>query len=406
MAWLFPAAMIALVAAAGPVVVHLLRRHQARRIVLPTVRFVVAAEQSAPRLKRVSDPALMIVRTAVIVLAVLALARPLFLTDGRLTRWSERMARVVIVDSREPSAAVSDEAIAAETSSADPSAVVKAADLRTAITRGAKWLSAAPPVRREIVVISDFRRGSLDADALAQVPDAIGVRLVRTNPDRVQLQHANVRLLDRKQILEGDVRLEGSATKVSYSRGPLILDGLRLEAAADAQIESLTQVVQSAGALAPSSEQPLIIRFSKPATAAFSSRTSNNRGWTLGAGVRLLDEIEPFDVPVSADAKDGALVVEVGVDPESLAAARVLKSALDARPDPASLETFETEAIPDTTLRSWSRAPGPADPHQWRQTDESDGRWFWGLALLLLAIEGLMRRSRSKPVREVIVDAA
>jgi hypothetical protein len=349
----------------------------------------------------------MIVRAAVIVAAVLGLARPLFLTDGRLARWSERIARVVIVDSRERSGAtVSKEAIAAETSSADPSAVVKTADLRTAMSRGARWLSAAPPVRREIVVFSDFRRGSLDAAALAQVPDAIGVRLVRTNPDRIQ-QHANLRLLSGGEILEGDVRLEGSATRVSYSRRPLTLDGLRLEAAADEQIESLTGVVQSAGAFAPSSEQPLVIRFSKPAaTTASSSRVSNNGlGWTLGAGMRFLERVEPFDVPVSADTKDGALVVEVDVDPRSLSAAQVLKSALDARPDPASLEAFETEAIPETTLRSWSHAPGPADPQQWRQTDESDGRWFWGLALLLLVIEGLMRRSR-QPVSEVIVDAA
>ena len=35
--------------------------------------------------------------------------------------------------------------------------------------------------------------------------------------------------------------------------------------------------------------------------------------------------------------------------------------------------------------------PIPADVTAWRHTDESDGRWLWVLALVLLGVEALVR---------------
>ena len=46
-------------------------------------------------------------------------------------------------------------------------------------------------------------------------------------------------------------------------------------------------------------------------------------------------------------------------------------------------------------LSSWSRQPGsPLADAPLR--DEGDRRWLWGAALVLLAVEAWMRRSRSK----------
>ena len=40
MIWLVPAALAGLVLVAGPLALHLLTRHQARRLPFPTIRFV------------------------------------------------------------------------------------------------------------------------------------------------------------------------------------------------------------------------------------------------------------------------------------------------------------------------------------------------------------------------------
>jgi hypothetical protein len=49
-------------------------------------------------------------------------------------------------------------------------------------------------------------------------------------------------------------------------------------------------------------------------------------------------------------------------------------------------------------LAGWSRPVGfdPATP-----SDEGDRRWFWGLALVLLSVEALLRRSQSDMKREI-----
>ena len=43
------------------------------------------------------------------------------------------------------------------------------------------WLRTAPPARRELVVISDFQLGALDAAMLRDLPSHVGIRLVRTS---------------------------------------------------------------------------------------------------------------------------------------------------------------------------------------------------------------------------------
>ena len=41
-----------------------------------------------------------------------------------------------------------------------------------------------------------------------------------------------------------------------------------------------------------------------------------------------------------------------------------------------------------------------------RQSDRSDARWFWLAALLLLALEGALRRRDERRIAEVSADAA
>ena len=55
MVWLAPAALVGLAAALGPLIVHLLRRQRARTLVVPTVRFIPAVDQSVVRVRMPAD---------------------------------------------------------------------------------------------------------------------------------------------------------------------------------------------------------------------------------------------------------------------------------------------------------------------------------------------------------------
>jgi hypothetical protein len=91
---------------------------------------------------------------------------------------------------------------------------------------------------------------------------------------------------------------------------------------------------------------------------------------------------------------DGSrLLIDVDADAESLEAAGILKAALDARGDRRVLAEHEPERIPSATLARWSREPARPDTGAWRQSDDSDGRWLWLAALVLLGVETFLRRT-------------
>ena len=55
-AWLQPAALIGLLALAGPILIHLLRRQRAPRVLFPSLRFVRPTRTAAVRLRVPSGP--------------------------------------------------------------------------------------------------------------------------------------------------------------------------------------------------------------------------------------------------------------------------------------------------------------------------------------------------------------
>ena len=179
MAWLAPAAFGALLLVAGPLLVHLLIRRHARRIVFPAAHFIVATRAAAVRVHRPADPVLLALRVAIVTAAVLAAAQPVVLAGWRERAWNQRTARAIVVDT---SASVPDGAAARladqEAQGVFASARVPSPDLGDAIRRATDWLETAPPARQEIVIVSDFQRGALDAFDLASVPPAVGIRTV------------------------------------------------------------------------------------------------------------------------------------------------------------------------------------------------------------------------------------
>ena len=99
--WLQPAALLGLVLAVLPFVIHLLRAHRADRIQFPSIRFIRPSTTAAVRLRSPSDWSLLAVRTAIVVAAVLALAQPVWLTPARLARWNALTAKAILVDGSE-----------------------------------------------------------------------------------------------------------------------------------------------------------------------------------------------------------------------------------------------------------------------------------------------------------------
>ncbi|MCL4692690.1 MAG: BatA domain-containing protein [Candidatus Hydrogenedentes bacterium] len=91
------------VAAAGlavfvPYLVHLLTRRTPRRLVFPTVRFLRKAEASHSALFRLRDILLLLVRTAFVILLVLAFLKPVLRAQASRAEESGQHAAIIILD--------------------------------------------------------------------------------------------------------------------------------------------------------------------------------------------------------------------------------------------------------------------------------------------------------------------
>jgi hypothetical protein len=406
MVWLHPAVLLGLVALSVPFAIHLLRRRHARRVVVPTVRFIEASDRSAVRLRRISDLPLLLIRACVIASAVLALSGPLWLTKARIAAWGSRTARVVIVDSTESAARGTTSAIvAAELSTASPGRSLETADLAQGVRRAAGWLAGAAPVRREIVLVSDFQRGSIDEGSLSNVPKDVGIRFVRLTDGVDRSGKKEIAVLDREGSFTAVPFVEGWSTRVDYTRQPLQSNGLRiLTPSGESDIASLWRIVATAGAYAPDTQQPMTIQFDRAPSRSAADITAGD--WTFGTTLRLLHATSDLRIPLQVLPSQGSLLVHVQVDATSLAAARVVEAALNSRVPIERFEEGEPERIDDGTLTAWTRAPAAPDAMRWRQTDESDGRWMWIAALLFMALESYVRRSPARERREVVERAA
>jgi hypothetical protein len=124
-----------------------------------------------------------------------------------------------------------------------------------------------------------------------------------------------------------------------------------------------------------------------------------SEGWTIVARDRAGRPL------VQASWVGSALLLRVAAPADSFVAAVALHAALMARHGPVAQPELEVARIEPARLDAWTRAPGPLQADAWRRADRSDARWFWAVALLLLALEHAIRRS-ARAVEEVHVAAA
>ena len=429
MHWLNPAALSALGLVAVPVLIHLLRTHHAERVAFPTLRFVHPSRSAAVRMRLPSDLLLLVTRIGIVTAAVCAVAQPLALTSRRLEDWNARIARVVIVDTgatqrSSDAAAASTAAAEAEAASAAFSLRFDSPDVPSSIPQAVSWLQAAPPARRELVVISDFAEGTMDAADVRALPDEVGFRTVQVGTSAAARRLTPVALLGSGALAttEQDTTLAGASTIVRLRERDDVLAGLTLSGRAT---DALLRAVASSGAPAPVTRPPLSFYFAdrqeQPPTsvraiaaadpesvkrvvlrllgheglqaAAREDRSTVPRGRETGTVIAR-------DVAGSAVVRAGVegdeLVIEVAAPSTSYLAAATVRAGLEAVRGPLSRRDQEIVRIPQDRLASWIRSPGAVEQSAWRQAAASDARWLWAAVLILMAIEQWMRRSAAR----------
>ena len=369
--WLNAAAFAGLALVALPIAIHLLVRRQTRTLRYPSLRFLRETALAAFRRQRIQDAALLACRVAIIAAATAALAAPHFVTAARSASYAGRFARAVVLV--EPGAVDQYPALAAGAFRAARFHRAVAAD---ALADAVRWLGEQPPATREIVLAGVWRRGAVTAGELAVVPAPVGVRFEPADVPATDVP-VTISLLTRRDgslvRVDRAARLSADATTTSdASIVPAPHDRIRIAAAAN--------------------DQPLV-------GAAFIAALEAGVPWTR-------DDRRVVLVWPGGDVPDAAGADVVRIQPPALPAhaATAIVKALEPR---ASAAFVEPVLIPRERLNEWSRSPGPPALDA-PLADEGDRRWFWALALTLMAVEQWLRRRlrRSHTVEAVDVRAA
>ena len=396
MTWLAPGAFAALILLAGPVVVHLLARRNARRLVFPATHFVRAAQAAAVKPRRPSDLGLLLLRLAIVAVAVLAAARPLVMTPWKLARWNARVSRAVVVDTSRSvlERGVGDQLANQEMLNVFAARKVSTPDLADGVDRAARWLQTAPPARREIVIVSDFQRGSFDEDVVRAIPADIGVRFIRAGgqPPIGRLVSPPVEGW-RGGIWQSTATIDGAGTRVSWARqGNATEPEWIAVMASPADTAAADRALRAAIALGiPSGPagRRILVRFAGAATLAPPAQQIRSP-WIATAV--LTDVLRGMQPGVSVAERDGVMVVDAPISASAFAAPSIVREALLAV-RPAAMADTEAEilTLPDADLARWRRDPAPVTPSAIPLADESDSCWFWAFALVLLVIESRVR---------------
>lgn len=451
MTWQAPWAWLGLAAVVLPVLIHLLGQGHARRLPFPTLRFLGPTRPLPTRRTRVHDLLLLVVRVAILVAAVAALAQPLLLTAHRKSALNESLVRAIIVDTsasmrRVTAGAAPAIAVALRQSQQFADSAATAVVLRTAtpsreIPGAITWLGQHAG-RGELVVVSDFQVGSLDAAALAVVPPDIGVRLVpiAIAPNATPLvTHARVGSED----VAARIALSSDRTDVEWTASPgradaddiVLLAGAGGAAAAEAArhaawaigvplpVDSGRRIVvvypgypgratllQHARPLRSAWMADVVARIGVDATlltaaSNVAASAPDDTAHTV-AVVRTRVGFPPILAAADRDQGRDRLLLFSRAEAGSLTSAALIAAAHRALSSASPVAELDPATLSDSLIAAWQQpatarsAPGP-------DADASDGGWLWVAALLLLGAEAMLRRGRPQPgIREVAHDAA
>jgi hypothetical protein len=402
--WLAPGAFAALLLLAGPVAVHLLARRNARRLIFPATHFVPAMPAAAVTLRRPSDIGLLILRLAIVTAVVLAAAQPLVMTSWRLAGWNARLSRAVILDtSRSMAFDTPPVDVAVRLAEQEASNVFAARRLDTpvvsdGIERAIDWLQGAAPSRKQIVVISDFQRGAFDDGMLKRIPADVGVRLIRagTPPETRRVESPSIEGW-RQGSWKATATIDAAGIRATWARrGDTVAPGWVSVAASSAEADAADRALRAAVSLGIPAGDPghhLLVHFAGAAALVPAAQPVHSP-WIAAAAIALArsDLLRDADADIKVLERDGVMVVEAPIPAAALAAPAVIRAALLAV-RPAAIVDGEEEVVTlsDADLARWRRDPAPVTASAIPRADDSDGRWLWALALVLLAAEARVR---------------
>jgi hypothetical protein len=417
MTWQAPLAWLGLITIALPILIHLLGQGRARRLPFPSLQFFGATRPLPTRRTRLHDLLLLAVRVAILVAAVAALAQPLLLTPHRRDAFNTSLARAVVVDtssSMQRNTAAGERAIDVALRESQPLAdsaaagiVLHTANPAGAIAGAVAWLNRQAG-RSELLVVSDFQVGAFDSVDLAAIPPHIGVRLV---PVRAPLITPLIARTDvGSGTITAHIALSPERTDVEWTQDPAVLGDVRNdvrlltgpgeESAATAARDAAATV----GVPLPldSNRRISIVYPDYPERAALLQRAKPLRSiWMTNLVSRI-----GADSTVTVATDSERLLLFPAVDAGSAASATLIAAVRRALSVAPPISELDPASLPDSTLAAWQRSPvarttpGPG-------ADSSDGRWLWIVALILLAIESMLRRqTTSNPATEVARDAA
>ena len=396
MIWLTPLAWLGLAMVVVPIAVHLIGRRRPRLLAFPTLRFLPETQLTIRPRRRIHDPWLLALRIAIVIAAVAALAGPLLPeVDRRSTAAS--VARAVIVDtsasmSRQTAGgrlAVADarERAGRLAAEASVSRVIETARLPGGIDDALGWLTLQNG-RREIVVISDFQSGAMDASDVARVPSGFGVRVERVPvTPRGRIDAGPIRV--NETTFDVTVEPDSAATTVAWSRRdggagrlPLQIDASS-PAPGGGSWAAIERAAAAGGVPAGAPTRNILV-------------TTAPSGSTHAAMPVLTPQLDDEDrgrVRVAMPTPS-ALVVVIDPATDALAAARIVRALAHAAVDRSPLAELEPAVVPESVTQSWTREPS-ASGAVGQDASESDARWAWVVVLILIGAETLVRRRDS-----------
>ena len=428
MTWASPWAWWGLAALAVPIAVHLLTRAQPTPLPFPTLRFLRQATSTAVRRRAIKDRALLAVRLGILAAVVAALAQP---TTNRIGAGATApVVRAVVLDTSE-GAPVENDRIARLTPAAAESVTIATPRLAPGIVRAANWL-AERGGRAELVVVSAFRRGDLEASDLAPA-DRAGIRLLKIDTPPVAGTTAPPQLAAGR-LWTPFVTADAERTLVTWTSsapGSAAVPFVRVLAATGAQDDASAAVKAASVVGVPAAGAhpiAIVLPEAPDRAAAMASANAIDEPWMFdvvnalrqdsalnGAVGRLATVTTPeakppvstrLGTPVVRDAT-GSSLVDAASGPaasgrelrlfvgtrDPLVISALVAGAARAERDPTALRRLEPITLTADELRRWERPiPSAGAPATAPESGAWQGRWLWLAALVLLGIETWMRR--------------
>ena len=428
MRWQNPWAWVGLLTLVLPILVHLFSRRPARVEPFPSLRFLDVSRLLPTRRTRLSDLPLLLVRLAILIVAVAALAQPLWRANAGAS--ASQVARAIVVDTH-PSAGDPGASAALERAYAslagEPGASLRiATSAPHAVLEGAvAWLYTQPG-SAELVVLSDFRREAIDSLDLAALPADTRLRLVRV-PSVTRGAPTSRAMPSHRTIVRwafGATPEVSNAVRTSVRR----LGGIALEdTATTAPTDSTARTIVVASPTADSgvawarTARPLSARWMGDAVYALRADSALVTSAEL---IALTDTSISAPFVVIVRAANHAPVVAAAAIAGANGAARLLLWSrapddaivtaallLSASTDRATVTSRQTvtsrptvNGANDDQLRRWERAPAASARVAYARargdydSGPSDGRFLWLVVLALLAAETLLRQRQSRVV--------